>query len=85
MYVNAQGPPHSLMRHWSASRDYYDAMLNQLDFVHTNNCHFILMGDLNFDVNGETKSCPINNIESPYDMSQLVSKPTRVTLTSSTH
>ena len=68
----------------SACRDYYVTMLNQLDIVHANDCHVILMGDLNFDVNSGTNNCPVKNIESLYDMSQLVNKPTRVTLTSST-
>ena len=70
----------------SADNDYFSAMLNQLDFIHDKFDKVILMGDLNFnyDFDVSLRNNPIHNIESLYEMEQLVTNPTRVTTTSST-
>ena len=70
----------------SANVCYYNAILDQLDYVHAQFDKVILMGDLNYnyDFNVSLSSNPLHNIETMYDMKQLVTKPTRVTLTTST-
>ena len=70
----------------SADRNYYKEILNQLDFIHANFEKVILMGDLNFDYKFDVSlsSNPVYNIECLYDMKQLITEPTRVTVTTST-
>ena len=67
----------------SAGTDYYTGILNQLDFIHDNYDKVVLMGDLNYNYKCNATN-PVNNIESLYGMKQLVTNPTRVTLTTST-
>ena len=70
----------------SADVTYYNSMLDQLDFIHANYDKVILMGDLNFNYrfDCELRSNAVFHIESMYSMKQLVTKPTRVTLSTST-
>jgi hypothetical protein len=67
----------------SANSIYYNDMLNQLDYIHSKYDKVILMGDMNYDC-CVVGSNPVNNIESLYNMTQLITDPTRVTVTSST-
>ena len=67
----------------SADVNYYNDMLNQLDYVHSKFDKIILMGDLNYNcLSGDCNQ--VNTIESQYDMKQLITDPTRETVTSST-
>jgi len=70
----------------SANSSYLSDMLDQLDFIHAHYDKVILMGDLNFDYKPEVSvsQCPIHNIETFYSMKQLITDPTRVTVTTST-
>ena len=70
----------------SADVNYYNSMLDQLDSIHANYDKVILMGDLNYNYrfDCELRSNTIFHIESMYSMKQLVTKPTRITLSTST-
>jgi exonuclease III len=67
----------------SANNSYLNGILEQLDHVHSTNDHVMLMGDLNFNCLNATRN-PLQSIEVLYDMTQLVSSPTRVTMSTST-
>ena len=70
----------------SANSTYYSKMLDQLDWIHAQYDRVILMGDLNFDCKPDVSlsSSHIHNIESLYNMKQLITDPTRVTVNTST-
>ena len=70
----------------SADQEYYNDMLDQIEQVKATSDDIILMGDLNFNyvLNEHLSSCPVHYIESAYELTQLVDKPTRVTQSSST-
>ena len=70
----------------SSNNDYFNCVFNQIDLVHSLNENIILMGDLNYNYKfDESISCnPLHQIEVLYNMRQLVTSPTRVTLTTST-
>jgi hypothetical protein len=70
----------------SADANYYIEMLNQLDYIHANFEKVILMGDLNFNYKFDVSlsSNPVYNIECLYNMNQLITEPTRETVTTST-
>ena len=70
----------------SANAAYYNSMLDQLDYVNAHYDKVIVMGDLNFNYkfDCELRSNPVFHIETMYNMKQLVTQPTRVTLSTST-
>ena len=70
----------------SADKNYYNEMLNQLDFIHSKFDKVLLMGDLNYNYmcDSSANSKPIPNMEALYDMNQLITEAKRVTLTTST-
>ena len=69
----------------STCHTYYDAMVDILDTITCEDDDVVLMGDLNYNyVYDETLSRnPINYIEQLTGLSQIITQPTRVTLTSS--
>jgi hypothetical protein len=69
----------------SAGCAYYENILNQIEKVHSSNNKVVLLGDLNFDYlsDNDLVSGPLHNIETIYDMKQIVVSPTRVTTSSS--
>ena len=70
----------------SSNNDYFNCVLNQIDHVHYLNENIILMGDLHYNYKfDDSLSCnPLHQIEVLYNMRQLITSPTRVTLTTST-
>ena len=70
----------------SSNNDYFNCILNQIDHVHYLIENIILMVDLSYNYTiDESLSCnPLHQIEVLYNMRQLTTSPTRVTLTTST-
>ena len=70
----------------SANVEYYEALLDSLSCAFAEEKEVILLGDLNFNYKlDETLSKnPVHYIEQLYGMKQLITDPTRVTLTTST-
>ena len=70
----------------SSNNDYFNCVLNQIYHAHSLNENIILMGDLNYNYKfDESLSCnTLHQIEVLYNMRQLITSPTRVTLTTST-
>ena len=68
----------------SANANYYSDLLDQLDHMHAHHDKVIAMGDLNFNYLDASSKTYIQTIESMYDMKQIITEPTRVTLTTST-
>ena len=70
----------------SSKNDYFNCVLDQIDHAHSLNENIILMGDLNYNYKfDESLGCnPLHQIEVLYNMRQLITSPTRVTLTTST-
>ena len=69
----------------SANAEYFSNMLDQLDHVHSEYDNVILLGDLNHNyVFGERlRANPLYQLETLYNMKQLVDVPTRETLITS--
>ena len=70
----------------SSNNDYFNCVLNQIDHAHSLNENIILMGDLNYNYTFDESLSgnPLHQIEVLYNMRQLITSPTRVTLTTST-
>ena len=70
----------------ASKNNYFNNILDQLDNVFSLNEKIVLIGDLNFNYKfDETLSCnPLHQIEILYNMRQLITVPTRVTLNTST-
>ena len=71
----------------SSNVEYFNDMLDQLDHIyHSNNDEVISVGDLNYDSISVNRSVtnPLHQMETLYDMKQLVEVPTWVTLDTST-
>ena len=70
----------------ASKNTYFNNILHQLDNVFSLNEKIVLIGDLNFNYKfNETLSCnPLHQIEILYNMRQLITVPTRVTLNTST-
>ena len=77
---------HGIYRPPSSNNDYFNCVLNQFDHVHSLNENIILMGDLNcnYTFYESLSYNPLHQIEVLYNMRQLITPPTRVTLTTST-
>ena len=67
----------------SANIDYLNAIIEQIDHISAENENIMFMGDLNYNCLNEGRN-PLSCIETLYDMRQLVTSPTRVTLSTST-
>ena len=69
----------------SASHDYYKIVEN-IELASMLNKEIVMFGDLNFNyiIDESLSSNPIHLIETLFQMSQMISEPTRRTLTSST-
>ena len=76
----------SMYRPPSASHDYYDKMIENIELVSMLNKEIVIFGDLNFNYKlDESLSLnPVHLIENLFHLSQIVTEPTRKTLTSST-
>ena len=70
----------------ASKNNYFNNILDQLDNVFSLNEKNVLIGDLSFNYKfDETLSCnPLHQIEILYNMRQLITVPTRVTLNTST-
>jgi hypothetical protein len=75
----------TLYRPPSADNCYYENMLNEIENARSKCENVLLLGDLNFDYRFDESlsSNPIMYIESLYELTQLVDKPTRITNTCS--
>ena len=69
----------------SANAEYFSNMLDQLDHVHSVYDNVILLGDLNHNYVFGERLCanPLCQLETLYDMKQMVDVPTRETLNTS--
>ena len=76
----------SMSRPPSASHDYYDKMIENIELVSMLNKEIVIFGDLNFNykLDESLSSNPVHLIENLFQLSQIVTEPTRKTLTSST-
>ena len=76
----------SMYRPPSASHDYYDKIVENIELASMLNKEIVIFGDLNFNyiIDESLSSNPIHLIETLFQMSQMISEPTRRTLTSST-
>ena len=76
----------SMYRPPSASHDYYDKMIENIELVSMLNKEIVIFGDLNFNYKLDEflSSNPVHLIENLFQLSQIVTEPTRKTLTSST-
>ena len=76
----------SMYRPPSASHDYYDKMIENIDLVSMLNKEIVIFRDLNFNykLDESLSSNPVHLIENLFQLSQIVTEPTRKTLTSST-
>ena len=76
----------SMYRPPSASHDYYDKMIENIELVSMLNKESVIFGDLNFDykLDESLSSNPVHLIENLFQLSQIVTEPTGKTLTSST-
>ena len=76
----------SMYRPPSASHDYYDKMIENIELVSMLNKEIVIFGDLNFNykIDESLSSNPVHLIENLFQLSQIVTEPTRKTLTSST-
>ena len=70
----------------SASCEYFENILDQVEFVKQSDNDMIIIGDLNFNYSFDENlhQNPVYQLESMFEMKQLVVSPTRVTTTSST-
>ena len=69
----------------SARKEYYENMIENIELAASNNKEIILLGDLNFDykLDESLSSNPVYWIEALFELTQLIEKPTRRTLTTS--
>ena len=69
-----------------ASHDYYDKIVENIELTSIPNKEIVIFGDLNFNymIDESLSSNPIHLIETLFQMSQMISKPMRRTLTRST-
>ena len=76
----------SMYRPPSASHDYYDKMIENIELVSMLNKEIVNFGDLNFNykIDESLSSNPVHLIENLFQLSQIVTEPTRKTLTSLT-
>ena len=76
----------SMYRPPSAAHDYYDKMIKNIELVSMLNKEIVIFGDLifNYKLNESLSSNPVHLIENLFQLSQIVTEPTRKTLTSST-
>ena len=76
----------SMYRPPSASHDYYDKIVENIELASMLNKEIVIFGDFNFNyiIYESLSSNPIHLIETLFEMSQMISEPTRRTLTSST-
>ena len=76
----------SMYRPPSASHDYYDKMIENIELVFMLNKEIVIFEDLNFynKIDESLSSNPVHLIENLFQLSQIVTEPTRKTLTSST-
>ena len=74
----------SMYRPPSASHDYYDKMIENIELVSMLNKEIMIFGDLNFNykLDESLSSNPVRLIENLFQLSQIVTEPTRKTLTS---
>ena len=70
----------------SADNEYYEKIMDEIQHMKDDSDEIIVVGDLNYDYNTNNKSNrhQILNIENVFDLKQLVRKPTRVNMNSST-
>ena len=69
----------------STRNEYYEKMIENIELAASNNKEIILLGDLNFDykLDESLSSNPVYWIEALFELTQLIEKPTRRTLTTS--
>ena len=69
----------------SARKEYNEKMIENIELAASNNKEIILLGDLNFDykLDESLSSNPVYWIEALFELTQLIEKPTRRTLTTS--
>ena len=65
---------------------YYEALIENITNASTDGHEFILLGDLNFDYKFDETLCnnPIYYLEQLFNLKQLITQPTRVTLSTAT-
>ena len=63
---------------------YYDKILDEIQSIERNTNDLIILGDLNYNYLDNLNMKPITEIESMFELTQIVRSPTRVTLRSST-
>ena len=70
----------------SSNSDYFKGILDIIEAASLEDKEYVVLGDLNYDykIDETLSSNPIHYIENLYGMTQLISKATRVTMTSST-
>ena len=68
----------------SAKIDYHEGILNDLEIISSYNSNTILMGDLNYDALKPGELIKIHQIESSFLLSQIITQPTRITVSTST-
>ena len=75
-----------MYRQPKATNQYYNAMLDNIEKALSINENIILLGDLNYDYKLDQNLCnnPVYYIECLFDLTQMITSPTRVTKDSST-
>ena len=70
----------------SSNVEYYNGILDMIEKASFEDKHIFILGDLNYDYTINESLCnnPLHYIENLYGLSQLITKPTRVTNKSST-
>ena len=73
----------TLYRPPTARKEYYEKMMENIELAAYKNKKVILFGDLNFDykLDESLSSNPVYWIEAVFELTQLIEKPTRMTLT----